>query len=118
MYPVARMIAMGSHGLTQEPSFHGWDFDEVSVVECGWDVGQQSISEWVSKGCSMQLHSTQHLTAATKGRPVAVSQASQSQEESVLEFWFEGEANGTPLQYSCLENPMGGGPGRLQSMGL
>ena len=29
-----------------------------------------------------------------------------------------GEGNGTPLQYSCLENPMDGGPGRLQSMGL
>ena len=23
--------------------------------------------------------------------------------------WFNGEANGTPLQYSCLENPMDGG---------
>ena len=28
-----------------------------------------------------------------------------------------GEGNGTPLQYSCLENPMDGGPGGLQSMG-
>ena len=28
-----------------------------------------------------------------------------------------GEGNGTPLQYSCLENPVGGGPGGLQSMG-
>ena len=28
-----------------------------------------------------------------------------------------GEGNGTPLQYSCLENPMDGEPGRLQSMG-
>ena len=28
-----------------------------------------------------------------------------------------GEGNGTPLQYSCLENPVDGGPGRLQSMG-
>ena len=28
-----------------------------------------------------------------------------------------GEGNGTPLQYSCLENPMDEGPGRLQSMG-
>ena len=26
-------------------------------------------------------------------------------------------ASGTPLQYSCLENPMDGGPGGLQSMG-
>ena len=28
-----------------------------------------------------------------------------------------GEGNGTPLQYSCLENPMDGGPGSLWSMG-
>ena len=29
-----------------------------------------------------------------------------------------GEGDGTPLQYSCLENPMAEEPGRLQSMGL
>ena len=29
-----------------------------------------------------------------------------------------GEGHGNPLQYSCLENPMGRGPGRLQSTGL
>ena len=28
-----------------------------------------------------------------------------------------GEGNGNSLQYSCLENPMEGGSGRLQSMG-
>ena len=28
-----------------------------------------------------------------------------------------GEGNGTPLQYSCLENPWAEEPGRLQSMG-
>ena len=28
-----------------------------------------------------------------------------------------GEGNGTPLQYSCLKNPMVEEPGRLQSMG-
>ena len=28
-----------------------------------------------------------------------------------------GEGNGTPLQYSCLENPMEEEPGGLQSMG-
>ena len=28
------------------------------------------------------------------------------------------EGNGTPLQYSCLENPWTEDPGRLQSMGL
>ena len=29
-----------------------------------------------------------------------------------------GEGNGNPLQYSCLENPMGEEPGGLPSMGL
>ena len=29
-----------------------------------------------------------------------------------------GGANGNPLQYSCLENPMDRGAWRLQSMGL
>ena len=29
---------------------------------------------------------------------------------------LSGEGNGTPLQYSCLENPMSGGARRLQSM--
>ena len=27
----------------------------------------------------------------------------------VLTIWYSLEGNGTPLQYSCLENPMGGG---------
>ena len=31
---------------------------------------------------------------------------------------FSGKGNGTPLQYSCLENPMDKEPGRLQSLGL
>ena len=35
--------------------------------------------------------------------------------EVVTDF---GEGNGNPLQYSCLENPMGGGACCLQSMGL
>ena len=30
---------------------------------------------------------------------------------------ISGEGNGTPLQYSCLENPMDGGAWWLQSMG-
>ena len=31
---------------------------------------------------------------------------------------LEGEGNGTPLQYSCLANPMDGGAPGLQSMVL
>ena len=29
-----------------------------------------------------------------------------------------GEGNGNPLQYSCLENPMGGGPWRTTVHGI
>ena len=32
-------------------------------------------------------------------------------------MYLAGEGNGTPLQYSCLANPMDGGPGGLQPMG-
>ena len=32
-------------------------------------------------------------------------------------YVYCGEGNGTPLQYSCLENPWTEEPGRLQSMG-
>ena len=35
----------------------------------------------------------------------------------VLPVTSAREGNGTPLQYSCLENPVDGGAGRLQSMG-
>ena len=34
-----------------------------------------------------------------------------------LVYCIGGEGNGTPFQYSCLENPWMEEPGRLQSMG-
>ena len=44
------------------------------------------------------------------------------QENFVIYFVYSSlylrEGNGTPLQYSCLENPWAEEPGRLQSMGL
>lgn len=82
------MTAVASPSLTPEPSFHGWDFDGVSTVDCGRDAGQESISS-----CHVQLHSTPYSTEAKKGWLLAVSQARQSQYHSVLEFWFEGEVS-------------------------
>ena len=35
----------------------------------------------------------------------------------VAKSWIQLSYNGTPLQYSCLENPMTEEPGGLQSMG-
>ena len=42
-------------------------------------------------------------------------QSGKQGHKEVLQI-FIGEGNGTPLQYSCLENPMTEEPGRLQSM--
>ena len=54
----------------------------------------------------MSMHLFARLTAHYS-REAAVK-PHRSQNESV--FYFEvGEGNGTPLQYSCLENPMDGG---------
>ena len=48
-------------------------------------------------------------------QPFVSSPPSGAEEEAVGRVWFNGsqdisgEGNGTPLQYSCLENPMDGG---------
>ena len=52
----------------------------------------------VQFSCSVVSNSLRPMNCSTPGLPV-------------------GEGNGTPLQYSCLENPMMEEPGRLQSMG-
>ena len=41
----------------------------------------------------------------------------ETQVQSLGQGRSPGEGNGNPLQYSCLENPMDGGAGRLQSTG-
>ena len=40
--------------------------------------------------------------------PIIQSDISQKEKISYSNAYI-GEGNGTPLQYSCLENPMGGG---------
>ena len=49
---------------------------------------------------------------------VAKSQTLPSNFTFFLSIVPFGEGNGNPLQCSCLENPMDGGPGGPQSMGL
>ena len=45
------------------------------------------------------------------------SGACTGEEKRDINKGVAGEGNGTPLQYSCLENPWMEEPGRLQSMG-
>ena len=52
---------------------------------------------------------TKYLQWTQEKKPTAALSLSSPYSQS-------GEGNGTPLQYSCLENPWTGEPGRLQSM--
>ena len=51
--------------------------------------------------------SDRKASACNAGEPGSISGSGRS----------PGGGNGNALQYSCLENPMDGGPGGLQSMG-
>ena len=44
-----------------------------------------------------------------KRKEHALKKQSENQIRIALSKTFFGEGNGTPLQYSCLENPMDGG---------
>ena len=44
-----------------------------------------------------------------KRKEHALKKQSENQIRIALSNTFFGEGNGTPLQYSCLENPMDGG---------
>ena len=50
------------------------------------------------------------------GRGACLRSYRKQQKQFLTPSMISGEGNGTPLQYSCLENPMDGGA--LQSMGL
>ena len=57
------------------------------------------------------------LPPAPPGKPKGSAESFQKQKHFFKSFCVvTGEGNGTPLQYSCLENPMVEEPGRLQSM--
>ena len=66
--------------------------------------------------CSLQ-HYLQQLELAG-GSEVKASAWNAGDPGSIPESGrSSGEGNGSPLQYSCLENPIGEEPGGLQSMG-
>ena len=49
------------------------------------------------------------VKAVLKERFIAIQAYLKKQEKSPIKNLTLGEGNGTPLQYSCLENPMDGG---------
>ena len=49
------------------------------------------------------------IKAMLRGRFIAIQAYLKKQEKSPINNLTLGEGNGTPLQYSCLENPMDGG---------
>ena len=62
-------------------------------------------------GCN--LKNDRMISVRFQGKPFNITviqlyAPTRNAEEAEIE-WFYGEGNGTPLQYSCLENPMDGG---------
>ena len=60
-----------------------------------YGIFQAKVLEWDAIAFSMT-----NLDSILKSRDITLLACKMS----------EGEGNGTPLQYSCLENPMDGGP--------
>ena len=58
-------------------------------------TSQSNHTRTTALSYSMKLR---HARGATLDRRVMVERSDR--------MWFTGEGNGTPLQYSCLENPM------------
>ena len=49
------------------------------------------------------------VKAVLRGKFIEIQAYLKKQEKSPINNLTLGEGNGTPLQYSCLENPMDGG---------
>ena len=81
-----------------------------------------SISRWKDKEAVVHIynrillsHKKEHiwfsLVRWMNLEPVIQREVSQKNKYRILmHIYIYGEGNGTPLQYSCLENPMDGGP--------
>ena len=71
-------------------------------------------------GCN--LKNDRMISVRFQGKPFNITviqlyAPTRNAEEAEIE-WFYGEGNGTPLQYSCLENPMDGGTWKAAAHGI
>ena len=86
----------------------------------------KSPGQWVSWFASMfwasihlirMFRITSHLTKGFSGGSVIKNLPVMPEMQEARLGRSPGGGNGNPLQCSCLENPMDGGPGGLQSTG-
>ena len=68
----------------------------------------------VNEVCELNLPGTPEVAKVGRTLPFPLSLAAQTKPPASSCLFIEshpppGEGNGTPLQYSCLENPMDGG---------
>ena len=75
--------------------------------------GVEGTNYWVQ--ASLKYCTTQGIPSGSDGKASAYSAEDPGSIPGLGRS--PGEGNGNPLQYSCLENPMDGRCGRLQSMG-
>ena len=96
--------------------YHRLSIYRNKFISCNFGSWKSSISRHQQSQVAaiFLVHSQCHLAVSSYG--------GKSKGAPWSFFWkapvsFMGEGDGIPLQYSCLENPMDGEPGRLQSMG-
>ena len=103
---------------TTEDEMVGWhhQLNRHEYEQTLGDGENESLGCWIPWGCQ-KLDTTEGLnnTIATGLSLISVHQCTLKVFQELRSK--DGEGNGTPLQYSCLENPMDRGACRLQSMG-
>ena len=87
-------------------------FCSVQLFETPWTVDLQTLLPWDSLGKNTEVacHALLQAIFLTQGLNLCLLVAPTLHQ--ILYCWATGdygEGNGTPLQYSCLENPMDGG---------
>ena len=95
------------HFLSFYSSFWRKKWQPTLVFLPGKSHGQTGLVGCRLWGCSFPGGSEVKSSAWNAGDSGSISESGRP----------PGEGNGSPLQYSCLENPIGEEPGGLQSMG-
>ena len=133
IFPRIRVFSSESGPHIRWPKYWSFSFSISPSNEYqGWfPLGMTGLISLLSKGLSRVFFSTtaqRHHFFSTQPGPTLISIHDYWENHSFdyMNFCWQSNVSAfktlsrpviTPLQYSCLENPMDGGAGRLQSMG-
>ena len=108
------MSVVGSFSLSSPSKHHGSSGDTLISVSglIGLNTVGRLSFDWISIYTTDGLFICHHCVFQIRVHSLAKSQCSYSRIKNVnlnQLYLNTGEGDGSPLQYSCLENPMDGG---------